>query len=100
MVNPRLGDIHKVDHVMSAIACQKRRDGLEFVRVPTAKEVLLEPPIFSGLRADHRDVPEPQVSHPAFLESGRWRLNMRIKLKDVAGDDRDLDQRCDTGLAV
>ena len=100
MVNPRLWDIHKVDHVMIAVAGQKRRDAFEFVRVPKAKEVLVESPQFVGLGADHRDVPEAQGSHAAFLESRRGRLDMRIKLKDMAGDDLDLDQGGDAGLAV
>src|SRR3984957_9596692 len=100
MMNPRFGDIHKVDHVVIAVACQKRRDAFEFVRVPKAKETLVKPPQFVGLGADHRDMSKAQGRHAAFLEPRRGRFNIRVKLKDMAWDDLDLDQRGDAGLTV
>src|SRR5277367_2210082 len=100
VMNSRLGDMYKVDHVMIAVAGQKRRDAFEFVRVPKIEEVLVKPPQFVGLRVYHRDVPEAQGSHAAFLEPGRGRFDMGIELKHVTTDDLDFNQRRDAGLAV
>src|SRR5271170_5762039 len=76
VVNPGLGDMYEVDHMVIAVACQERCDAFEFVRVPKAKEVLVKPPQFVGLGADHRDMSKAQGGHAAFLEPRRGRFSM------------------------
>src|SRR5271163_35305 len=76
VMNSRLGDMYKVDHVMIAVAGQKRRDAFEFVRVPKAKEVLVKPAQFVSVGVDHRNMSEAQGRHAAFLEARRGAVDM------------------------
>src|SRR5271163_4731677 len=76
VMNSRLGDMYKVDHVMVAVAGQKRRDAFKFVRVPKAKEVLVKPAQFVSVGVDHRNMSEAQGRHAAFLEARRGAVDM------------------------
>src|ERR1700746_2075202 len=100
MVDSRFRDVQEIDYVMIALARQKRRDALELIRVPKAEEVLVKLSQLVRLRTDHGDVPKTYWCHPAFLEPGHGCIDVRIKLKHVAGYDLDFDERCKAGLVV
>jgi len=70
VMNPRLRDMHKIDDVVIAVAGQKRRDALEFVRVPKAKEVLVKPPQFVSLGLITATCPRRNGATPPSLKPG------------------------------
>ena len=100
MVDSRFRDVQEINYVMIAVARQKRRDAFELIRVPKAEEVLVKLSQLVCLRTDHCDVPKTYWCHPAVLEPRHGCIDVLIKLKHVAGDSLDFDERYEAGLAV
>src|ERR1700735_5548367 len=100
MVDSRFRDVQEIDYVMIAVARQKRRDVIELIRVPKAEEVLVKLSQPVSLRSAHCDVPKTYWGPPAVREPGHGCIDVRIKLKQVARDDLDFDEKCEAGLAV